>query len=80
MFQVVDAEPRPTIFVYGIRDDKGKDTRVRFFRVGEKLESDAKTLLGAVSVKGKVFMLGEISELDEKELKAALDGTITGDA
>jgi len=80
MFRVADAKPRPTVYVYGIKDNKGEDTHVRFFRVGEKSESDGKTLLGAVDVKGKVFLLGEISELDDEELKASLDGTITGDA
>jgi hypothetical protein len=80
MFQVTDSAPRPTIYVYGIKGAGDKDTGIRFFRVGEKTEAeDGKTLLGAVSVKGKVFLLGEISELEISELKKSLDGTITGD-
>jgi len=79
MFRVADTEQRPCIYVYGVKDGDGKDSGVRFFRVGEPSENDGKILLGAVSVKGKPFLLGEISELSEEELKKSLDGTITGD-
>jgi hypothetical protein len=79
MFEIGEEDGRPLIFVYGIKGVDGKDTGARFFRVGKQTEEDGKMFLGAVTKKGTVFLLGEINELDENELKSSLDGTITGD-
>ena len=78
MFQVEDSNPYVPIYVYGIKQN-GKDIRSRFFRVGKMHPNDEKVFLKAIAISGEAYLLGELNDLSEEEIKKSLDGTITGD-